>query len=56
MEMTCQEDSQEVNQGNVEEGNKETVDEYAHSLWKWPSGRSKLTKVRLNIYTFSQSR
>lgn len=27
---------------------KETaVDEYQHSLWKWPTGRSWLTKVRI---------
>ncbi|XP_050360492.1 sodium/potassium/calcium exchanger 4 isoform X2 [Nymphalis io] len=42
MEIACQE---ETNQGNVEEGNKEVVEEYRHSLWKWPSGRSKLTKT-----------
>ncbi|XP_046977385.1 sodium/potassium/calcium exchanger 4 isoform X1 [Vanessa cardui] len=42
MEIACQE---EANQGNVEEGNKEVVEEYRHSLWKWPSGRSKLTKT-----------
>ena len=42
MEIAHQE---ETNQGNVEEGNKDTPDEYRHSLWKWPSGRSKLTKV-----------
>lgn len=53
MEITCQEDSLEVNQGNVEEGNKETVAEYEHSLWKWPSGRSKLTKVTFNTSIFS---
>ncbi|XP_045784252.1 sodium/potassium/calcium exchanger 5 isoform X2 [Maniola jurtina] len=45
MEIACQEDNQEVNQGNVEEGNKATVDAYEHSLWKWPTGRSKLTKI-----------
>lgn len=42
MEIAHQE---ETNQGNVEEGNKDTPDEYRHSLWKWPSGRSKLTKT-----------
>ncbi|XP_045458114.1 sodium/potassium/calcium exchanger 3 [Melitaea cinxia] len=42
MEIACQEDT---NQSNVEEGNKEAVEEYRHSLWKWPSGRSKLTKT-----------
>ncbi|CAH0716132.1 unnamed protein product, partial [Brenthis ino] len=42
MEIAYQEDS---HQGNVEEGSKETSDEYHHSLWKWPSGRSKLTKT-----------
>nr|XP_013189241.1 unnamed protein product [Amyelois transitella] len=30
---------------NTEEADKETVDEYEHSLWKWPSGRSCLTKT-----------
>ncbi|KAI5641344.1 sodium/calcium exchanger protein domain-containing protein [Phthorimaea operculella] len=33
------------NQPNAEEVNKEVVDEYKHSLWKWPSGRSWLTKT-----------
>lgn len=44
MEIACQEDT---NQSNVEEGNKEAVEQYRHSLWKWPSGRSKLTKVTM---------
>lgn len=35
--------SDEVDQ-NVDT-NKEVLDEYEHSLWKWPTGRSKLTKV-----------
>ncbi|XP_047524809.1 sodium/potassium/calcium exchanger 4 [Pieris napi] len=35
--------SDEVNQ-NVDT-NKEVLDEYEHSLWKWPTGRSKLTKA-----------
>lgn len=30
---------------NVEENNKEAEDKYVHSLWKWPTGRSWLTKV-----------
>ncbi|XP_049885509.1 sodium/potassium/calcium exchanger 5 isoform X1 [Pectinophora gossypiella] len=34
-----------VNQTSVDETNKEKVDEYEHSLWKWPSGRSWLTKT-----------
>lgn len=46
MEIACQEES---HQGNVEEGSKETSDEYHHSLWKWPSGRCKLTKVAINF-------
>lgn len=33
-----------------EEANKEP-DEYQHSLWKWPSGRSWLTKVNSMIHT-----
>ncbi|XP_039763363.1 sodium/potassium/calcium exchanger 3 isoform X4 [Pararge aegeria] len=45
MEIACQEETQEVNEGNLEEGNKETLDKYEHSLWKWPTGRSKLTKI-----------
>ncbi|XP_041987394.1 sodium/potassium/calcium exchanger 3 isoform X2 [Aricia agestis] len=35
----------EINQVNIEEGNKEAADEYEHSLWKWPSGRSAITKA-----------
>lgn len=31
---------------NVDENNKEGEDKYVHSLWKWPTGRSWLTKVR----------
>ncbi|CAG5008167.1 unnamed protein product [Parnassius apollo] len=30
---------------NIEEGNNNKTDEYEHSLWKWPSGRSVLTKI-----------
>ncbi|XP_072930483.1 sodium/potassium/calcium exchanger 3 isoform X2 [Epargyreus clarus] len=40
--------SQEVNVDQVvevEEENKDETDEYEHSLWKWPSGRSKITKT-----------
>ncbi|XP_075990855.1 sodium/potassium/calcium exchanger zydeco isoform X2 [Anticarsia gemmatalis] len=33
-----------VQQTNSEENNK-AVDEYEHSLWKWPSGRSCFTKT-----------
>ncbi|XP_053624234.1 sodium/potassium/calcium exchanger 5 isoform X2 [Plodia interpunctella] len=29
----------------TEESNKETADKYEHSLWKWPTGRSCLTKT-----------
>ncbi|XP_022832743.1 sodium/potassium/calcium exchanger 3 isoform X3 [Spodoptera litura] len=29
---------------NVDENNKEGEDKYVHSLWKWPTGRSWLTK------------
>lgn len=29
----------------VGESNKEAEDKYEHSLWKWPTGRSWLTKV-----------
>lgn len=37
---------EEPTQQNVEEVNRD-VDEYKHSIWKWPSGRSKFTKVSL---------
>lgn len=35
---------------NVEENNKEAEDKYVHSLWKWPTGRSWLTKVTLSNF------
>lgn len=35
---------------NVEENNKETEDKYVHSLWKWPTGRSWLTKVTFGTF------
>lgn len=47
MEIAHQE---ETNQRNIEDGNKDTSDEYHHSLWKWPSGRSKLTKVIIQCH------
>lgn len=43
MEIATPEDG---NRENIEQGNKESIDEYEHSLWKWPSGRSNLTKVK----------
>ncbi|CAG9558394.1 unnamed protein product [Danaus chrysippus] len=42
MEIATPEDG---NRENIEQGNKESIDEYEHSLWKWPSGRSNLTKI-----------
>ncbi|CAB3225696.1 unnamed protein product [Arctia plantaginis] len=33
-----------VQQANMDDGNK-AVDEYEHSLWRWPSGRSCFTKT-----------
>lgn len=34
-----------VNQAALEDGNNDAVDEYVHSLWKWPTGRSCFTKA-----------
>lgn len=34
-----------VTPASVGESNKEAEDKYEHSLWKWPTGRSWLTKV-----------
>ncbi|XP_031767305.1 probable sodium/potassium/calcium exchanger CG1090 isoform X2 [Galleria mellonella] len=42
MDIVCSEDN--VNQSNTDE-TKDGVDEYEHSLWKWPTGRSCLTKT-----------
>ncbi|XP_023953917.1 sodium/potassium/calcium exchanger 3 isoform X3 [Bicyclus anynana] len=44
MEIAIQGDNQEIIQ-DIEEASKEPTDKYEHSLWKWPSGRSKLTKI-----------
>lgn len=41
LEIACPDD----NQANEDDNNKEPTDEYEHSLWKWPSGRSWLSKV-----------
>lgn len=41
MEIACPDE----NQPNQDDNNKEPTDEYEHSLWKWPSGRSWLSKV-----------
>lgn len=35
--------------GNADEANKE--DEYVHSLWKFPFGRSCFIKVRCKVYS-----
>lgn len=43
MEIACIDETVE----ELEIANKEKVDEYEHSLWKWPSGRSWLTKVKI---------
>nr|XP_021187578.2 sodium/potassium/calcium exchanger 3 isoform X2 [Helicoverpa armigera] len=43
VEIVHHEDSIAV--ANVDEANKEVEDKYVHSLWKWPSGRSWLTKA-----------
>lgn len=32
---------------NIDENNKDAEDKYVHSLWKWPTGRSWLTKVTI---------
>ncbi|XP_068617429.1 sodium/potassium/calcium exchanger 3 [Battus philenor] len=42
-EIANQEDNN--SKGDVEDANRSETDEYEHSLWKWPSGRSNLTKV-----------
>lgn len=44
IEIVCNTE-ENVAQQNMEVGDKEAVDEYEHSLWKWPSGRSCFTKV-----------
>lgn len=44
MEVVAAEEN--VNEANTEEANKEAKDDYEHSLWKWPAGRSCLTKVQ----------
>ncbi|XP_026333075.1 sodium/potassium/calcium exchanger 3 [Hyposmocoma kahamanoa] len=41
MEIACPDE----NQANQDDNNKESTDEYEHSLWKWPSGRSWLSKT-----------
>ncbi|XP_047040878.1 sodium/potassium/calcium exchanger 3 isoform X6 [Helicoverpa zea] len=43
VEIVHHEDSIAV--ANVDDANKEVEDKYVHSLWKWPSGRSWLTKA-----------
>lgn len=42
-EIISQEDN--TRKDDTGETNKSETDEYEHSLWKWPSGRSYLTKV-----------
>ncbi|XP_028167448.1 sodium/potassium/calcium exchanger 5 isoform X1 [Ostrinia nubilalis] len=43
VEIACTEEN--TGQQNLEVGDKDPVDEYEHSLWKWPSGRSCITKT-----------
>lgn len=47
VEIACTEEN--AGQQTLEIGEKEPVDEYEHSLWKWPSGRSCFTKVWYNL-------
>lgn len=44
LELACPDD----NQNNQDDNNKESTDEYEHSLCKWPSGRSWISKVSWN--------
>lgn len=47
-DMEVAKSDENLQQANVDDSNK-AADEYEHSLWKWPSGRSCFTKVLLVI-------